>query len=50
MVVEENVVLEDGLVVSYKSNSKHIDGKDPDAGLEPNNVIELFKNQFLALR
>ncbi|QEH25385.1 hypothetical protein FWK61_06230 [Histophilus somni] len=46
MVVEENVVLEDGLVVSYKSNSKHIDGKDPDAGLEPNNVIELFKKSI----
>lgn len=44
VVSEKNIKNFDGRVLSYSSNIKHVNGKDPGAGLEPNNVIELFKN------
>ncbi|WP_406812297.1 VENN motif pre-toxin domain-containing protein [Histophilus somni] len=44
VVSEKNIKTLDGRVLSYSSNIKHVNGKDPNAGLEPNNVIELFKN------
>lgn len=44
LVSETNIAFEGEMRASYKSNIKHINGKNPNAGIEPQSVLQLFKS------